>query len=312
MENIIEVKNLVKKYKNVEAVKGIDLQVKEGEIFGLLGPNGAGKTTTISMIVGILKVTGGSIRIFDKDIRKNSAEIKKNIGYVPQDLAFFDTMSAYDNVTYWGRLYGLGGKELKKAVQEALEYTGLWDRRKDKASTYSGGMKRRLNIACAIVHKPKLLFMDEPTVGVDPQSRNNVLESIKELNRSGTTVVYTSHYMEEVEFLCDRVAIMDFGRIIALGTINSLIEDTVKEESVTCDLHHLNNETVKLIKEMKGVTDCKAKGNTAEIKVNIKEISTIDLIKELLAQKLDIKAVNVKKPNLEDVFLSLTGKALRD
>lgn len=312
MENIIEIRQLVKKYKEHEAVKGIDLDIKEGEIFGLLGPNGAGKTTTISMIVGILKISSGSIKIFGKDINKESAEIKKNIGYVPQDLAFFETMNAYDNVTYWGRLYGLSGKNLKKSVQEALEYTGLWDRRKDKASSYSGGMKRRLNIACAIVHKPKLLFMDEPTVGVDPQSRNSVLESIKELNKNGTTVVYTSHYMEEVEAICDRVAIMDFGKVIAMGTIDKLIADIVKDECVTLEIDALDAKVYNGIKSMNGVNSCEKEGSVINVHVDPNVLTTIKLIEDLIAQKLNIKAINVEKSNLESVFLSLTGKKLRD
>ena len=305
MENIIELSQVVKRYKEHEAVKGIDLIVKEGEIFGLLGPNGAGKSTLINMIVSILKITDGTIKIFGKDITKD-------IGYVPQDLAFFEKMNAYDNVTYWGRLYGLSGRELKKAVQEALEYTGLWERRKDQSAKFSGGMKRRLNIACAIVHKPRLLFMDEPTVGVDPQSRNSILESIRELNKQGTTVVYTSHYMEEVEAICNRVAIMDFGKIIAQGTIDELITNTVKDECATVEINGISSKIVDNVKSMKGVNLCERDGNVLSVHVDPSVFSTIQLIEELIAQKVDIKAINVEKPNLETVFLSLTGKKLRD
>ncbi len=312
MENIIELSQVVKRYKEHEAVKGIDLIVKEGEIFGLLGPNGAGKSTLINMIVSILKITDGTIKIFGKDITKESAAIKKDIGYVPQDLAFFEKMNAYDNVTYWGRLYGLSGRELKKAVQEALEYTGLWERRKDQSAKFSGGMKRRLNIACAIVHKPRLLFMDEPTVGVDPQSRNSILESIRELNKQGTTVVYTSHYMEEVEAICNRVAIMDFGKIIAQGTIDELITNTVKDECATVEINGISSKIVDNVKSMKGVNLCERDGNVLSVHVDPSVFSTIQLIEELIAQKVDIKAINVEKPNLETVFLSLTGKKLRD
>ena len=312
MENIIELSQVVKRYKEHEAVKGIDLIVKEGEIFGLLGPNGAGKSTLINMIVSILKITDGTIKIFGKDITKESAAIKKDIGYVPQDLAFFEKMNAYDNVTYWGRLYGLSGRELKKAVQEALEYTGLWERRKDQSAKFSGGMKRRLNIACAIVHKPRLLFMDEPTVGVDPQSRNSILESIRELNKQGTTVVYTSHYMEEVEAICNRVAIMDFGKISAQGTIDELITNTVKDECATVEINGISSKIVDNVKSMKGVNLCERDGNVLSVHVDPSVFSTIQLIEELIAQKVDIKAINVEKPNLETVFLSLTGKKLRD
>ena len=312
MGNAIEIQNVTKKYKDLEAVKQVDLIVNEGEIFGLLGPNGAGKTTLINMIVGILKITEGKIQIFGKSIEKEPTEIKKNIGYVPQDLAFFDTLSAYDNVIYWGRLYGLSGDELKKAVREALEYTGLWERRKDTPQKYSGGMKRRLNIACAIVHKPKLLFMDEPTVGVDPQSRNSVLESIKELNKNGATIVYTSHYMEEVEAICDRVAIMDFGKVIALGTIDELITETVKEERVTFEIGNLQKKDVSKIGSIPGVNSCEQSDNKLTVCVDTSVLSTTGLVQKVLDEKYTVEAINVEKPNLETVFLNLTGKKLRD
>lgn len=310
--NIIETSKLVKKYKNTVAVDGIDLTVKEGEIFGLLGPNGAGKSTLIGMLVGTLKVTEGSVHIFEKDISKEGASIKKDMGYVPQDLAFFEKLSAYDNVLYWGRLYGLRGAELKKAAQEALEFTGLWDRRKEQSEKFSGGMKRRLNIACAIVHKPKLLFMDEPTVGVDPQSRNNILDTIKDLNRNGTTVIYTSHYMEEVEAICDRVGIMDFGKVIALGTIDELISAHVTDECAVIEVSDIDLQTIEAIKRIEGVNSCEREDKVLTLHVNPGQITMMQLLERLIAKKLDITAVNIEKPNLETVFLLLTGKKLRD
>ncbi len=310
--NIIETSKLVKKYKDTVAVDGIDLAVKEGEIFGLLGPNGAGKSTFIGTLVGTLKVTEGSVHIFGKDISKEGASIKQDMGYVPQDLAFFEKLSAYDNVLYWGRLYGLRGAELKKAAQEALEFTGLWDRRKEQSEKFSGGMKRRLNIACAIVHKPKLLFMDEPTVGVDPQSRNNILDTIKDLNRNGTTVIYTSHYMEEVEAICDRVGIMDFGKVIALGTIDELISAHVTDERATVEVEDIDLQTIEAIKRIDGVTSCERENKVLTLHVNPGSITMMQLLEQLIAKKLDIKAVNIEKPNLETVFLLLTGKKLRD
>lgn len=309
---IIDVKNLVKKYKNHVAVDGIDLSIKEGEIFGLLGPNGAGKSTTINSMVGLLKVNDGSITIFGKDFAKHSREIKQDVGYVPQDLAFFEELSAYDNVLYWAKLFGLKKAELKGAVREALEFTGLWDRRKEKPNKFSGGMKRRLNIACAIVHKPKLLFMDEPTVGVDPQSRNNILESIKTLNKNGTTVIYTSHYMEEIEAICDRVAIMDFGKIIALGTIDELIDSISDEENVSVEFDKVDSKLVDLVKKIKGVKDCTSENNRLNVKLNKKLANISKILNVLLENNIVIRSINTDKPNLEMVFLALTGKKLRD
>lgn len=245
MENILEVNNLEKTYGERKAVKGISFAVKEGEILGFLGPNGAGKSTSINMISTVVDYDGGSIQFLEKDIKNNENYLKRNLGVVPQDIAVFSNLSAYDNVKFFCSLYGIRGKELRKNVEEALNFVGLWDRRKDFPKEFSGGMKRRLNIACSIAHKPKLLIMDEPTVGIDPQSRNNILETVKKLNSEGTTIIYTSHYMEEVESICSRLIIMDEG---------SIIEEGMKEE-------------------------------------------------------LKIK---YSKDNLEDVFLELTGKELRD
>lgn len=311
--NIIETKDLVKKYRDFEAVKGVSLSVKEGEIFGLLGPNGAGKTTLISMIVGILKVTSGEIRVFGEDINQHAKEIKSKMGYVPQDLAFFEKLNAYDNVLYWGRLYGLKGDDLKQKTQKALEYTGLWDRRKNLPTQYSGGMKRRLNIACAIVHQPKLLFMDEPTVGVDPQSRNSILDSIKELNAQGTTVVYTSHYMEEVEAICDRVGIIDFGKVIALGTIEELIQNTIKDQRFSLEVDAQKESELDALRKLPGVLSIDME--TSEmmvVHVDPSQMRSIDFLQHLMEKKVKIHSIEVERPGLETVFLSLTGKKLRD
>ncbi|MDP4088947.1 MAG: ABC transporter ATP-binding protein [Bacillota bacterium] len=222
MKSILTINNLEKSYGERKAVKGISFRLEEGEILGFLGPNGAGKSTSINMISTVVDYDGGDISFLDKDIRKHENFLKRHLGVVPQDLAIFNDLSAYDNVKFFCSLYGISGRELKKNVEEALTFVGLWERRKELPSGFSGGMKRRLNIACAIAHKPKLLIMDEPTVGIDPQSRNNILETVKELNKNGTTIIYTSHYMEEVESLCSRLIIMDEGTIIEEGTKETL------------------------------------------------------------------------------------------
>lgn len=229
---LVEIKNLSKNYKDFKAVDIEKLEIKEGEIFGFLGPNGAGKTTTISILSGLYSKYDGDVKIFGKSIKEDTIFIKKNMGVVPQDLAIIDDLTAEENVSFFGELYGLRGAELKSAVKETLEFVGLWDRKKDFPPKFSGGMKRRLNIACAIVHKPKLIILDEPTVGIDPQSRNNILETIKKLNEQGSTIIYTSHYMEEVEAICSDVCIVDKGKIIARGSTDEL-KDLVNHEDGT-------------------------------------------------------------------------------
>ncbi|WP_026881948.1 ABC transporter ATP-binding protein [Clostridium akagii] len=222
MDYILKVKQLEKNYGERKAVKGISFNVKSGEILGFLGPNGAGKSTSINMIATVVDYDKGSIFFRDTDVKSDENYLKQNLGVVPQDIAVFTDLSAYDNVKFFCSLYGFKGKELKQNVEEALNFVGLWDRRKDLPSKFSGGMKRRLNIACAIAHKPKLLIMDEPTVGIDTQSRNNILETVKELNKNGTTIIYTSHYMEEVESICTNLIIMDEGSIVEEGTTEEL------------------------------------------------------------------------------------------
>jgi len=309
---LIEVSNLVKKFNDVTVVDGVDLNIEEGEIFGLLGPNGAGKSTTLNALLGLLKISSGTVKMYGKDFSKNAREIKNKIGYVPQDLAFFEQLSAVDNVTYWGKLYGLRGSDLRKAVEEALELTGLADRKKGKANSFSGGMKRRLNIACAIVHKPRILIMDEPTVGVDPQSRNNILESIKILNKNGTTVIYTSHYMEEIEAICDRVAIMDFGKVIALGTIEELIDSISKNNKISIEFTDLSDAVKSVVEKTQGVIKSEKDGNVLHIKMQKDEKYLSELVENLVNNHIKIKALTLEKSNLETVFLQLTGKKLRD
>lgn len=222
MRTVVKMDGLIKKYDNKPVVDNLTLEIREGEIFGLLGPNGAGKSTTMNMICSLLKPTAGNIELFGMDIKKDINKIKPLIGYIPQDLAIYGNLKAWENVELFTSLYHIKGKELKKAIDEALDFVELTDRRNSYAKTFSGGMKRRLNIACALGHKPKLLIFDEPTVGIDPQSRNFILEKIKEANNDGTTVIYTSHYMEEIEAICTRIAIMDNGKIVAIGTKDEL------------------------------------------------------------------------------------------
>ncbi len=224
MPHILEVDNLVKKFGDFTAVNGVSFEVEEGEVFGLLGPNGAGKTTAISMLTGVLEPTSGTARVGGYDLKTDLKEVKKVNGLVPQDLALYPTLNARANLNFFGRIYGLKGSDLKKRVEDVLEIVALKERANEKVENYSGGMKRRVNIAAGLVHEPRLLFLDEPTVGVDPQSRNQIFESVLQLNRErGMSIIYTSHYMEEVELLCNRVAIVDKGEIIALDTIKNLI-----------------------------------------------------------------------------------------
>ena len=234
---VLKLSGLSKKFDSRTAVDHISLEIREGEIFGLLGPNGAGKSTTLNMVCSLLRPTSGSIEVFGMDAAKKMKQIKHRIGYIPQDLAIHGNLKAWENVELFTSLYGIRGKALRTAVDESLAFVGLLDRRNSYAKTFSGGMKRRLNIACAIGHKPDLMIFDEPTVGIDPQSRNFILEKIKEANANGATVIYTSHYMEEVEAICTRIAIMDNGRIIATGTreeLARLVTDE-KPEKVTLE-----------------------------------------------------------------------------
>ena len=309
---LVETKNLVKRYGDVLAVDNVNLQIAEGEIFGLLGPNGAGKTTTINMLIGLTKVDGGEISIFGKKVNGNREDVSRHIGIVPQELAIYTDLTAAENIAYFGKLYGLRGKLLQERVSQALEFTGLADKSKILPKKFSGGMKRRLNIACAIVHQPKLIIMDEPTVGIDPQSRNHILSSVLELHRQGSTIIYTSHYMEEVEELCSRVAIMDEGRIIAQGTKEELKELVSFEDRIVVELSNVNFTLTDEIKKIGGVTDCFLADNTLTIHMakNSHIIgSVVDVITAAGAEVINLSA---EKPTLESVFLTLTGKKLRD
>ena len=309
---IVEVKNLIKRYGNVLAVDNISFSIKEGEIFGLLGPNGAGKTTAIETIIGIRNADKGEIFIFGKDMKKHASEIKRHIGIVPQDIAIYPDLTAYENVEFFGRLYDLKGAMLKSRVEEVLEFTGLLDKRKQQARKFSGGMKRRLNIACALVHRPRLIIMDEPTVGIDPQSRKHIIESVKKMRDEGSTVIYTSHYMEEVEELCTDIAIMDHGKIIARGSKEQLKAFVAVEDKTIIALDGLNYTIVDRIKNMDNIIDCSVEGNVITI-ISRKGTNNLNnIIQSIIDSGSQIISLTSEKPDLETVFLTLTGRTLRD
>ena len=249
MKNVIEIKNLTKEYKRLKAVDNLSFEVHEGEILGLLGPNGSGKTTTINCILSLLNFSNGSIKIFDKEMKPNAYDIKRQIGVVFQDVAVFEELNVYDNIDYFCGLYIKDKETRKKYIEEAIKLVGLEEFKKFYPKQLSGGLLRRLNIACGIAHKPKIIFLDEPTVAVDPQSRNNILDGIKKLRDDGATIIYTTHYMEEVEILCDRVIIIDKGKIIASGTTDELKELAKIEEKVTVEVMQLDNKYIEKIKK---------------------------------------------------------------
>lgn len=309
---IVDIKGLTKKFKDTTAVDNISLSIEQGEIYGLLGPNGAGKSTTINILCGLFKMTKGHIKVLDKDINENQNFVKRNIGIVPQDIAIYEDLTAFENIKFFASLYGLKGEELKERVNEALEFVELSDKGKAYPKSFSGGMKRRLNIACAIAHRPKLIIMDEPTVGIDPQSRNHILQSVKKLNSMGCTIIYTSHYMEEVEEICTKIGIIDHGKLIAEGTkeeLKAIVTDK-SEIKVTIDSSKQLNE--EEIKQIKGVLSVTIIDNIVKIDSS-KEINNLDkIILYFTNKEIAIKNIETKVPDLETVFLTLTGRKLRD
>jgi len=309
---IVKIKNLVKKFNDIAAVDNISLEIEEGEVYGLLGPNGAGKSTTINMLCGLIRADAGDISIMDKSINKNKLFVKGNIGIVPQDIAIYEELTAYDNVKFFAGLYGFRGKELKERVEEALEFVGLLDKSKNYPMEFSGGMKRRLNIACAIAHKPKLIIMDEPTVGIDPQSRNHILESVKKLNKMGSTIIYTSHYMEEIEAICTKIGIIDHGKLIIEGTKQEL-KNSITNVNTTCiACMSIENIDENELKELNGVIGVEINETSAYISTST-DVNNLDKIILYFTKKgAKIKNLEIKTPDLETVFLTLTGRKLRD
>jgi ABC-2 type transport system ATP-binding protein len=311
-EPILNAQDLKKSYGETEAVKGISLQVARGEVFGLLGPNGAGKTTAISMLTGLLEPTGGQIIVDGLDLKTHTNEVKAKLGLVPQELALYPTLSARQNLTFFGRIYGLKGKELKQRVDEVLEMIGLTERADEAIQNYSGGMKRRVNIGAGLLHTPDILFLDEPTVGVDPQSRNAIFESVEALNRAGMSVIYTTHYMEEAQRLCHRVAIIDEGVLIALDTPTALIRSLgggVVIIGVTEAAPEDLTDRIAQVPAVKAATrtDGQIKIETQRLQEAL--MGTLDVTNQL---DVRITSLDILEPNLESVFLNLTGKKLRE
>jgi len=319
-KNIVEARGLVKRYgdpsagsgRGLEAVKGLSFAIRQGEIFGFLGPNGAGKTTTISMLSCLLEPTAGAAVVAGYDVVKASREVKRRIGLVPQELALYPTLSARDNLDYFGRIYGLRGRALRQRVDEVLEMVGLTERAKSAVETYSSGMKRRLNIAAGLLHRPEVLFLDEPTVGVDPQSRNAIFEHVERLRDEGMTVLYTTHYMEEAERLCDRVAIVDEGCIVALETPRKLIADLgggIIHLGVANGIADSVLEQIQSLPEVKSAARFDGK---VEVETVHAQAALVHLLELFSRTNTHITALQVLEPNLETVFLHLTGKQLRE
>lgn len=312
---MLEAVNLEKKFKDFVAVEDVNLYLEEGESVGLLGPNGAGKSTTISMLSSLLPPTKGTVRYNGQDVLKNPEALRPALGVVPQEIALYDELSAYTNMKFFGKVYGLSGKDLENKIQEVLELVGLKDRQKDAVENYSGGMKRRLNLAVSLMHNPKILIMDEPTVGIDPQSRNYILEMVRELNHSrDLTVLYTSHYMEEVERLCDRVYIMDNGRIIASGTKEELKSLLSNEEKIQIQVEAPSEMFSRLLKVHEGVKQLVYHEEEASYTLIASKGQHLlgDIFEIARETKVEILGVNLQKATLEDVFLHLTGRKLRD
>ncbi|GHT85836.1 ABC transporter ATP-binding protein [Bacteroidia bacterium] len=309
---MIQIENLVKRYGDLVALDHLNLNVEEGEIFGLLGPNGSGKTTLINCILALLKYEKGSITVFGKQMKPTSYDIKKNIGVVMQEVAVFDQMSVRENIDYFCGLYVKEKTRRKELVDEAIHFVGLNTFEKMRPKKLSGGLLRRLNIACGIAHKPKLIILDEPTVAVDPQSRNKILEGIQEMNRHGSTIIYTSHYMEEVEQICTRIAIIDHGRVLATGTNEELKQMIKPKENITVQTIALESSHLADIEALPHVFDIHYDGENLKLRFHNDEQNLIHLISYFEDKKISFGRVFSERPTLNDVFLEITGTELRD
>ena len=311
MNNVISVKNLTKKYKKLTAIDNLSFDVHEGEILGLLGPNGSGKSTTINCLLSLLNFEQGTIKIFNKEMTPESYDIKRNIGVIFQEVAVFDELTIYENIDYFCGLYITDKNKRAAYIEDAIKLVGLEEFKKFYPKQLSGGLLRRLNIACGIAHKPKLIFLDEPTVAVDPQSRNNILDGIKELRDAGATILYTTHYMEEVELLCDRIIILDKGKIIAQGTTEELKDLAKIEEKITVEIENITDETLEKIKDFKTVEEVTLNKNILLVTYKKGNNNLRKLIDFLEENKVTYNKIFSERPTLNDVFLELTGKELR-
>lgn len=311
-QTVVKIENLVKSYKELTAVDHFNLEIQEGEILGLLGPNGSGKTTTLNCLLSLLSFQEGNIEVFGQKMKPDSYDLKRDIGVILQNVAVFDTLTVYENIDFFCGLYVKDKNVRKKYVEEAIEFVELTEFRNFYPKKLSGGLLRRLNIACGIAHKPKLIILDEPTVAVDPQSRNKILEGIVELNRQGTTVIYTSHYMEEVEEICSRIVIMDKGRNLAEGTANELKRMIKNNETIYIDIRMLPLEHLQEIEQLKHVDSVIYADERLTVKCNGGNHNLIHIMDYLQANNISFGRVNSELPTLNDVFLEITGKELRD
>jgi linearmycin/streptolysin S transport system ATP-binding protein len=307
---ILAVRDIRKNYGSTEALRGVSFTVEAGELFGLLGPNGAGKTTLLSILACLLNPTSGSVQFNGKALRQNDLSIRREVGISTQDLAIYFDLTARENYAFFGKLYGLRGADLHKRVDEVLEFVGLTEHGDRRVATFSGGMKRRLNLGAAIVHRPRLLLLDEPTTGVDPQSRNHIFERVRQLNASGTTIIYTSHYMEEVQTLCPRVAILDYGRLIACDMVTSLLQTL--EGTITVGISVEASSIAERLQHVSGVRVVSTTDDTITLACQDIAAASAQVMNVLRDLNVELTAIQSREPNLEQVFLHLTETTLRD
>jgi ABC-2 type transport system ATP-binding protein len=309
---MIRVDELRKSFGELKAVDDVSFEVRDGEIFGLLGPNGAGKTTSINMICGVLRPDAGRVLVDDRDIWREPEAVKRDLGVVPQEIAVYEDLTARDNLHFWGSLYGLKGAELRRAADEVLARVGLADRASDRVETFSGGMKRRLNLCMGLLHRPKFLLLDEPTVGIDPQARLNILEVVRETAAGGTTVLYTTHYMDEAEELCDRIAIIDHGRILTSGTLAELTRLAGEAEVLRLAGRFASADDRERLARIEGVRVLNVTDDGAVLSVDAPGPGLLEVLPQILRSDLHVEDVSIQRPNLQSVFISLTGRELRD